>query len=139
MWVGSPDAPALRQLQLEHSCAAWSVLDPRLLNKRQLATGPPAADSSMATAGVKASQHAAAPDNGTAMAEASAGAPETAAAALSAANDADSKAWQHGVDPGLQRTLQRRYYLVEKVLAIWYIHAQHEGSTISQPEASCII
>lgn len=115
IWVGDSGAPALRQLQLEHSRANWSVLEPSLLSGRQPAAAPDAATSSGAAGGSAAAAGAAALDGSAGGAGAPAAAPQPAAPAGSPGTDADSGAWQHGVDATLQRTLQRRYYLVEKV------------------------
>ena len=115
VWVGDPGAPALRQLQLEHSRAAWSVLEPSLLSDRQPGAGPDASASLGAAGGSAAAAIAAALDGSVGGADAAAASPQPAAPAGSPGNDADGGAWQHGVDATLQRTLQRRYYLVEKV------------------------
>lgn len=117
VWVGAADAPMLQQLQLEHSTAAWSVLDPSLLQSRQADAAP------------EFNSAAAASDRGPAPADAPASAsaaaapspPQTAAerpVAADSGGSPDRRAWQHGIEPGVRRTLQRRYYLVEKVLIV---------------------
>lgn len=115
VWVGDPGAPALRQLQLEHSRAAWSVLEPSLQSSQRPAAAPDASTSTGAAGGSAAAAVAAALDGSVRGADAAAASPQPAVPAGSPGNDADSGAWQHGVDATLQRTLQRRYYLVEKV------------------------
>ena len=75
MWVGSAAAAGLRQLQLTHSTAAWSVLQPQ-------SPQPPAEPGGRE--------------------------------GVAAVGGAGPLTWQHGVPPDLRRTLQRRYYLVQK-------------------------
>ena len=118
VWVGAPDAPALRQRQLEHSRATWSVLDPSLIPIRQQTAGPDAVASADAASGSAVTPGAAAVHGeavGTDAQPAALQPDHAAAPAGGPVSDANSGAWQQGVDTRLRRTLQRRYYLVEKV------------------------